>query len=321
MIIPAIAPELSWRPAVAKARRHRRMRVAPALMSGRIPYTVGAWRISLVPCRRPRSYCPSYRPRSDRRLHQPLHTPDRSGQNPFRIHRMVILPALRRSKPFERPTADLADVVSILAPGFDHCGNSIVTDYTSATTSGDPLASPGAGHATTGALPRLFAPASLLPVSSGSRIAASSNTSAKCRQRLRRGLSAAPGAYRHTSYDGADASTPHVPALPAFITTKDRVCPYCMRRSLRARFRATILPARRRVHPPFPLNTPSSPAQFRTLRRYHTIFSMRGGNADAFHEPGHPTLIRFGAKWNMGWAQASMAPVTPASCTADLSTF
>src|ERR1035441_6202991 len=94
---------------------------------------------------------------------------------------------------------------------------------------------------------------------------------------------------RHTSYDGADGSTPHVPALPGIHHNQRPRLPLLQRGGRSAPgFPRRFLPARRRLHPPLPLqHHHHPPAQFRTLHRHHHLQHARR-QCGCLHEPGHP---------------------------------
>jgi rhomboid protease GluP len=94
------------------------------------------------------------------------------------------------------------------------------------------------------------------------------------------------------------------PHCRAFITTKDRVCPYC---------NEAVAP--RRVSgddssqlvggfiPHFRFNTTIILLLNFGLYIATAIFSMRGGNGDAVMNLDIRSLVLFGAKWNVGLAQ------------------
>jgi rhomboid protease GluP len=94
------------------------------------------------------------------------------------------------------------------------------------------------------------------------------------------------------------------PHCRAFITTKDRVCPYCNEavapRRVSGDDSAGLVGG---LIPHFRFNTTIILLLNFGLYIATTIFSMRAGNPDAFMNLDIRTLVLFGAKWNMGLAQ------------------
>jgi rhomboid protease GluP len=94
------------------------------------------------------------------------------------------------------------------------------------------------------------------------------------------------------------------PHCRAFITTKDRVCPYCNEavapRQVSRDDSSQLVGG---FIPHFRFNTTIILLLNFGIYIATTIFSMRAGNPDAFMNIDVRTLIMFGAKWNMGLAQ------------------
>lgn len=94
------------------------------------------------------------------------------------------------------------------------------------------------------------------------------------------------------------------PHCRAFITIKDRVCPYCNEavspRQISRDDSSNMIGG---FIPHFRFNTTIILLLNFGLYIATTIFSMRGGNSDAFMNLDIRTLVSFGAKWNMGLAQ------------------
>jgi rhomboid protease GluP len=94
------------------------------------------------------------------------------------------------------------------------------------------------------------------------------------------------------------------PHCRAFITVKDRVCPYCNEAVAPRRVSrddATELVGG--FIPHFRFNTTIILLLNFGLYAATTIYSMRAGNPDAFMNLDIRTLVLFGAKWNTGLAQ------------------
>jgi rhomboid protease GluP len=91
------------------------------------------------------------------------------------------------------------------------------------------------------------------------------------------------------------------PHCRAFITIKDRVCPYCNEEV--APRRASQDDASQLVGgfiPAFRFNTTMILLLNFGLYAATTLFSMNSGNTNSFFNLDVPTLVRFGAKWNLG---------------------
>jgi len=91
------------------------------------------------------------------------------------------------------------------------------------------------------------------------------------------------------------------PHCRAFITVKDRVCPYCNEevspRRVQQDESAHLVGG---FIPHFRFNTTIILLLNFGLYIACTVFSMRGGNQEAFMNIDIGTLVAFGAKWNMG---------------------
>ena len=94
------------------------------------------------------------------------------------------------------------------------------------------------------------------------------------------------------------------PHCRAFITIKDRVCPYCNEAvAPRQASRSDSQELVGGFIPHFRFNTTIILLLNFGLYIATTIFSMRAGNPEAFMNLDIRTLVSFGAKWNMGLAQ------------------
>lgn len=94
------------------------------------------------------------------------------------------------------------------------------------------------------------------------------------------------------------------PHCRAFITIKDRVCPYCNEAvAPRQVSRDDSSQMVGGFIPHFRFNTTIILLLNFGLYIATTIFSMRAGNPEAFMNLDIRTLVSFGAKWNMGLAQ------------------
>jgi rhomboid protease GluP len=93
------------------------------------------------------------------------------------------------------------------------------------------------------------------------------------------------------------------PHCRAFITVKDRVCPYCNEAvAPRQVSRGDSSELVGGFIPHFRFNTTIILLLNFGLYIATVIFSMQGGNQSAFMNLDVPTLVRFGAKWNLGLA-------------------
>src|SRR4051794_41704829 len=94
------------------------------------------------------------------------------------------------------------------------------------------------------------------------------------------------------------------PHCRAFITVKDRVCPYCNEAvAPRQAARDDSSSMVGGFIPHFRFNTTIILLLNFGLYIACTIFSMRAGNPDAFMNIDIRTLVAFGAKWNVALAQ------------------
>jgi len=93
------------------------------------------------------------------------------------------------------------------------------------------------------------------------------------------------------------------PHCRAFITIKDRVCPYCNEAVAPRRVESDSARLVGGFIPAFRFNTTIILLLNFGLYIATVIFSMRAGNPDAFMNLDIRTLVLFGAKWNLGLAQ------------------